>query len=105
MSYQEIENEFADVESTINGVTYMCEGTICFSYQPGEPVRQPTHLDDDGDPGSPDEFGDWNVIVDSVSWEDENDVEQTDINESPIDAIKADLIEHFKAKDSGELVG
>lgn len=103
MSWIQYEEEFHDVEAIIESVSYMCQGTVSFLFQPGEPCRQPRHLEDDGDPGSPDEFDDWSVSVDSVSWEDENEMEQTDINESPIDAIKADLISHFKAN-PGELV-
>ena len=95
MSGIEMDHDFSE-EATVGSTSYLCNGTVSFNYYPGTPCRQPVHLDDDGDEGEADDYDNFSITVDSVSWEDESEIEQDDINDSPIDAIKESLIHHFK---------
>tara|TARA_Y100001938_G_scaffold119119_1_gene164880 strand:- start:262 stop:576 length:315 start_codon:yes stop_codon:yes gene_type:complete len=104
MSWSEQSKELHDFEVLIDTTSYTCQATLTFNYHPGEPTRQPTHLKDDGDPGCGADFDNYAVELESVSWEDEDEREQTDINDAPVENIKECIIQWARNASEDDLI-
>ena len=85
---------FYNVEVIIDGKEYMCSGEVEFEYEPGEPDEKWGHHG--ATPGyGPEASSIYVTCMDEVSWEDDKGVLHTDMNDFPMDDIKADIESHF----------
>lgn len=85
---------FYHVEVIIDGKEYMCSGEVEFEYEPGEPDEKWGYHG--ATPGyGPSASSICVTCMDEVSWEDDKRVLHTDMNDFPMDDIKADIESHF----------
>ena len=86
---------FSDIEAIVDGKLYMCHGEINYEYEPGEPDEKWGYFG--ATPGYASQATGLSVqCLDEVSHEDEKGKLHTDMNEFPLDQIKAEIVSWFQ---------